>query len=90
MVMHVRYRRFVESQVFTKYVGDFLDDDEYSALQMYMLDHPKTGQVIRESGGVRKIRWSAKGKGKSGSVRVIYYIPDGDFLDVDDLWQRRG
>ncbi len=64
--------------MFTKIVGDYLDDEEYSALQMHMLGHPKAGPVIRGSGGVRKIRWNVRGKGKSGGVRVIYYIPDGD------------
>jgi mRNA-degrading endonuclease RelE of RelBE toxin-antitoxin system len=74
----VRHRLFIESRVFTKFVGHYLDDEQYSALQLYMLDHPKAGPVIRGSGGVRKLRWSVRGKGKSGGVRVIYYIPDGD------------
>ena len=74
----VRHRLFIESKVFTKFVGAYLDDEQYSALQLYMLNHPKAGPVIRGSGGVRKLRWSVGGKGKSGGVRVIYYIPDGD------------
>lgn len=74
----VRHRLFIESRVFTKFVGDYLDDEQYSALQLYMLENPRAGPVIRGSCGVRKLRWSVKGKGKSGGVRVIYYIPDGD------------
>ena len=35
---------------------------------------PTAGAVIRGGGGIRKIRFAAKGKGKSGGVRVIYYI----------------
>jgi len=35
--------------------------------------HAKTGDLISGTGGIRKIRWSAQGKGKSGGVRVIYY-----------------
>ena len=31
------------------------------------------GDVIPESGGMRKVRWSRAGSGKSGGVRVIYY-----------------
>ena len=38
--MVVCHRLFIESQAFTKFVGDYLDDEEYSALQMYMLDKP--------------------------------------------------
>ncbi|MEM6820167.1 MAG: transcriptional regulator [Pseudomonadota bacterium] len=55
-----------------------MDDEQYSALQVHILEHPKAGPVIRGSGGVRKLRWSVSGKGKSGGVRVIYYVPDGD------------
>jgi len=35
--------------------------------------NPKSGKIIKGSGGLRKIRWSIPGKGKSGGVRVIYY-----------------
>ena len=56
---------FVESHIFTKFVSDYLDDEQYSALQHHMLEHPKAGKVIRGSGGVRKLRWSVSGKGKA-------------------------
>ena len=36
--------------------------------------NPEVGDVVPESGGVRKLRWAAKGKGKRGGVRVIYYF----------------
>ena len=35
--------------------------------------HPESGRIIKGTGGIRKLRWSAKNKGKSGGVRVIYY-----------------
>lgn len=54
-----------------------MDDNDYSMLQQHLLEHPEAGPIIRGSGGVRKLRWSVSGKGKSGGVRVIYYIPDG-------------
>jgi hypothetical protein len=34
--------------------------------------NPSAGDVIPGSGGIRKLRWAAKGKGKRGGVRVIY------------------
>jgi hypothetical protein len=34
---------------------------------------PDAGDVVKGSGGVRKVRWSRQGGGKSGGVRVIYY-----------------
>ncbi|MNG03592.1 Toxin HigB-2 [compost metagenome] len=50
-----------------------MDDEEYRALQTYLAEHPEAGALLEETGGLRKIRWAAKGKGKSGGVRVIYY-----------------
>ena len=38
-----------------------------------MFSNPKAGAVIQETGGLRKVRWAIKGKGKSGGVRVIYF-----------------
>ena len=32
------------------------------------------GDVMRGSGGVRKIRWGTAGRGKRGGIRVIYYL----------------
>jgi hypothetical protein len=50
-----------------------LDDESCGALQTHLAKHPGDGDVIRGSGGLRKIRWAAKGHGKRGGVRVIYY-----------------
>jgi len=35
---------------------------------------PEAGPVIPGSGGVRKLRWAAPGRGKRGGYRVIYYV----------------
>lgn len=59
--------------IFTEDVKQLLSDEEYAALQEHMALHPEAGAVIQGTGGLRKIRWSAGGKGKSGGVRVIYY-----------------
>jgi hypothetical protein len=39
----------------------------------YLAAHPKSGDLIEGTGGIRKLRWSRGGRGKSGGVRVIYY-----------------
>ena len=36
------------------------------------MDNPKTGAVIPHTNGARKVRFEAKGHGKSGGARVIY------------------
>ena len=69
---------FVEAPTFSKLVYDYLNEDEYAALQWTLAVRPETGKVISGSGGLRKIRWSAKGKGKRGGTRIIYYFQKED------------
>ena len=64
---------FIETSLFMKLLPEYLDDKEYRLLQIHLIGHPDAGALIRGSGGVRKVRWGAGGKGKSGGVRVIYY-----------------
>lgn len=64
---------FVETTLFSRLLGSYLSDDEYRQLQNHLIERPEAGPVIRNSGGVRKVRWRAGGKGKSGGIRVIYY-----------------
>jgi len=70
---------FVESTIFDKLRTNYLSDDEFRELQLTLMANPKSGSVIQGTGGLRKIRFKAKGKGKRGGVRVIYY-----FLDQKD------
>ena len=53
---------------------EFLSDDEYAALQRELMRDPEAGPVIRGTGGVRKLRWAAPGRGKRGGYRVIYFV----------------
>ena len=64
----------VETPLFTKLVGKYLDDDEYAALQAVLVGNPEAGVVIPGTGGVRKVRWATGGRGKRGGVRVIYFV----------------
>lgn len=64
---------FIETPLFTRLVGDYLSDEECAALQAHLAQHPESGDVVPRSGGVRKLRWSAAGRGKRGGVRVIYF-----------------
>ena len=65
---------FIETRLFTKLVQDYLTDDEYVELQQALLGNPDAGAVIRGSGGIRKLRWAAPGRGKRGGYRVIYFV----------------
>lgn len=64
---------FVETPTFTKRVLQLMDDDSYASLQAHLARRPESGDLIRGSGGMRKIRWAGSGRGKRGGLRVIYY-----------------
>ena len=65
---------FVETKLFTELVQNYFTDEEYAALQNGIAANPEAGDLIRGSGGVRKLRWGLAGRGKRGGVRVIYYL----------------
>jgi hypothetical protein len=63
----------VETRVFTKRVVTLLTDDEYKDFQAFLVQYPGAGDVIPGTGGLRKVRWAVKGRGKRGGARAIYY-----------------
>lgn len=63
---------FIETRLFTKLVLEYLSDEDFGALQRALMANPEAGPVIPGSGGVRKLRWAAPGRGKRGGYRVIY------------------
>jgi hypothetical protein len=65
--------RFVETPVFTRAVTALMDEEEYHTLQLALALRPEQGDLIRGSGGLRKLRWGLAGRGKRGGARVIYY-----------------
>ena len=64
---------FIESPAFTADVDKLLTDRSYADLQLHLAQYPFTGDLIKGTGGLRKVRWASGGKGKSGGVRVIYF-----------------
>ncbi len=65
---------FVETALFTRIVYDYLTDDEHAELQRFLAAYPEAGDLIQNSGGVRKLRWRMGRSGKRGGLRVIYYL----------------
>ena len=63
----------IETIVFTRLIGQLMNDDQYRELQERLVENPAIGDLIQGSGGLRKIRWKLTGRGKRGGVRVIYY-----------------
>lgn len=73
---------FIESTVFTKRRPDVLMEEDYRLFQNHLAKHPDEGDVITGTGGMRKIRWAASGRGKRGGARVIYIHVD----EQDQIW----
>ena len=69
----------VETPFFLRKALGLLTDEEREQLTGFVGANPEMGDVIPASGGVRKLRWAAKGKGKSGGVRLIYYFHNEAF-----------
>ena len=66
----------VETAVFSRRADKLLTADERKEVIDFLAANPDEGDEIQGTGGVRKIRFAARGKGKSGGTRVIYYYLD--------------
>jgi hypothetical protein len=64
---------FVELTPFLAFREEYWTDEDLRALQSYLLASPEAGALLRGGVGLRKLRWSAQGRGKRGGARVIYY-----------------
>ena len=72
---------FIEMPAFSRLRAEYLDDPAFSALQVTLMNNPEAGDVIKGTGGLRKLRFAdpRRGKGKRGGLRVIYYWWDSGF-----------
>jgi hypothetical protein len=74
---------FVSFDIFNKFWNDLgLTDDNLRELEEYLITNPGTGSVIQGTGGVRKLRWAIKNKGKSGGIRILYI----DFIYYEKIY----
>ena len=64
---------FVEMPVFSRRLPEVMSDGDYGRLQEELCRRPEEGALIPGGRGIRKIRWTAGGRGKRGGARVIYY-----------------
>jgi len=80
---------FIESKLFEKLREKYLDDDSYQALQNFLLKQPLTGDTMQGTGGLKKLRWSANGKGKRGGVRTIYlYLSNKEHIHFLTIYSK--
>jgi hypothetical protein len=72
----------IETPLFSKLWPRYWHEEERGAFAAFLSEHPSAGDVIPGAEGLRKVRWSRAGSGKSAGVRVIYYtqIADGTLV----------
>ena len=63
----------VETPLFEKQWPLYWSEEERGEFAAYIAEFPSAGDVVPQSGGIRKVRWRRAGTGKSGGVRVIYF-----------------
>ena len=63
----------IETSIFIKYAKQIWSEDERLEFINWIALNPLAGDVIPNSGGCRKVRWSRQGMGKRGGARVIYF-----------------
>ena len=64
----------IELPPFAQVCDDLFTDEEFLSLQVFLCEQPEAGDLIPGTTGCRKLRWAAKGKGKRGGSRVIYFL----------------
>jgi len=67
------YLEFVHLPSYARSVKGVLDENGQRGIELAICRGPRSGQVIRGAGGVRKLRISLPGRGKSGGGRVVYF-----------------
>ena len=65
-----------ETPTFTRQTEKLFTENEKQELIAFLAENPQAGDIIPDTGGVRKLRFAASGKGKRGGARVIYYFLD--------------
>ena len=80
---------FVELPLFTEQITALVDDAAYGRFQTELLRRPDRGDVMPQSGGLRKVRMRLPGRGKSGGARVIYlHLPKYDTIVLFYLYTK--
>lgn len=80
---------FEEDPDFTTKALRLIGDDGIFSVQMFLFEHPDAGDIIPGSGGCRKLRWAAKGHGKRGGARVIYFwVTDDHRILLLDIYAK--
>lgn len=73
-------RTVAETKVFRRYAAEIWSEEELMEFISWIAQNPTAGDLIPGSGGCRKVRWPAKGQGKRGGARVIYFCASNEII----------
>lgn len=66
-------REFIITTIFDKRWKELdLSDNDLRELQNYIMQNPQAGDIIKGTGGLKKLRWALPNTGKSGGIRALY------------------
>jgi hypothetical protein len=71
-----KFQTVAETPLFVRQADEVWDEEERHAFVSFIAANPEAGDVIPDTGGVRKLRWLRAGSGKRGGTRVIYFYHD--------------
>ncbi|KEY60484.1 toxin HigB-2 [Serratia sp. DD3] len=71
---------FIETSMFTRQIKQIATDDELKELQKALIESPNKGELIQQTGGLRKVRMVTGFQGKSSSARVIYFLATQEII----------
>lgn len=80
MPYDVSVRTVAETTIFQRYASEVWSDAERVEFINWIAANPEAGDLIRGSGGCRKVRWTSAGQGKRGGARVIYFNPSTEII----------
>ena len=78
----------IELSPFARNWRSIWTEAEYNEFIEWIAANPKSGDVIKGSGGVRKIRWAGTGHGKRGGARIIFYSADADYIYLMTIYAK--
>lgn len=73
MVERGGFLEFVWLPTFEQTAKNLLDEENRRELELALVANPGAGDTMPRTGGFRKLRWAAKGKGRRGGARIVYF-----------------
>jgi hypothetical protein len=72
---HQELFEFVWLPTFERSARSLLEEGDRQSIERILCERLDAGSLIRRTGGVRKLRYQLRGRGKRGGARIVY-LPD--------------